>query len=104
MRPIGMHNYFVYITTSNNKSVLYIGVTNNLPHRLWQHEEESKTSRKSFAGRYNCVNLIYYECFGNITDAINREKEIKGWTRKKKETLINTFNPEWRFLNDELEP
>lgn len=103
MKPIGTHNYFVYITTNKNKTVLYTGVTNNLYQRLWEHEEESKTTKRTFAVKYNCFNLVYYEHFDYIEHAIDREKEIKGWTRKKKESLINLFNPLWRFLNDELE-
>ncbi len=59
MKPIGTHNYFVYITTNKNKTVLYTGVTNDLPYRLEQHEEEAKAGKRSFAGRYNCYYLIY---------------------------------------------
>ncbi|UBM62174.1 GIY-YIG nuclease family protein [Candidatus Sulfidibacterium hydrothermale] len=103
MKPIGTHNYFVYITTNQNKTVLYTGVTNNLPYRLEQHEENAKTTKTSFAGKYNCYHLIYYERFEYIQHAIDREKEIKGWVRRKKEKLINEFNPEWKFLNDEIE-
>ena len=103
MKPIGTHNYFVYITTNKNKTTLYTGVTNHLPHRLWQHKESAKKTKMTYAGKYNCYNLIYYEHFDYIQDAIDREKEIKGWTRKKKEALINSFNPNWRFLNNELE-
>ncbi len=103
MKPIGMHNYFVYITTNKRKTTLYTGVTNNLPYRLWQHEEDSKARKKTFAGRYNCYHLIYFEHFDFIQDAIAREKVIKGWTRKKKEALINKLNPEWRFLNNEID-
>jgi putative endonuclease len=103
MKPIGTHNYFVYITTNKNRTVLYTGVTNNLPYRLEQHEEDAKTIKKSFAGKYNCYHLIYYEHFNYIQHAIDREKEIKGWVRRKKEKLINKFNPEWKFLNDAIE-
>jgi len=103
MKPIGTHNYFVYITTNKIKTTLYTGVTNNLPYRLWQHREESKTAKKTFAGKYNCYNLIYYEHFDYIEHAIDREKEIKGWTRKKKEVLINSVNPFWKFLNNDIE-
>jgi putative endonuclease len=103
MKPIGTHNYFVYITTNKNKTTLYIGVTNNLSYRLEQHEQDAKTDKKSFAGKYNCYHLIYYERFQYIVHAIDREKELKGWTRKKKENLIHSINPDWQFLNDELE-
>ena len=101
MKIAGNHNYYIYITTNKNKTVLYTGVTGNLPGRLWQHEQNAIPFRHSaFAGRFNAYFLIYYEHFGQITTAIAREKEIKGWRRSKKEMLINTMNPEWRFLNE----
>jgi len=95
------HNYFVYILTNPTKTVLYIGITNDLQTRLQQHFNE-RGRQKTFAGRYFCFNLIYYERHQYVNNAITREKEIKKWRREKKETLINDFNPEWRFLNDEV--
>jgi len=103
MKPLGTHNYFIYITTNKNKTTLYIGVTNNLPYRLEQHEQDAKTDKNSFAGKYNCYHLIYYERFQYIGHAIDREKELEGWTRERKDNLIHSFNPDWQFLNDELE-
>ncbi len=103
MKPIGTHNYFVYITTNYNRTVLYTGVTNDLSVRLLQHKHDSITSKSTFAGKYNCYNLVYYEHFDYIEDAIDREKEIKGWLRVKKERLIATSNPNWKFLNEGLE-
>ncbi len=103
MKTIGNHNYYVYIVTNKNKTVLYTGMTNNLERRLFQHQENSKPFKHpSFAGKYNAYFLLYYEWFGQVTDAIAREKEIKGWRRSKKEALINSLNLGWRFLNDEL--
>ena len=103
MKIPGGHNYFVYITTNKNKTVLYTGITNDLYRRLQQHKENSiPFSHPSFAGRYNSYFLLYYERFQQVEDAIAREKEIKGWRREKKELLINSFNPEWKFLNDEI--
>jgi putative endonuclease len=102
MKPIGTHNYFVYITTNKTKKVLYTGVTNNLKQRLWQHEEDSKTMKNHFTGKYNCFYLIYWERFQYVEHAIKREKQIKGWTRIKKENLISEFNNEWKLLNDEV--
>jgi putative endonuclease len=103
MKPIGTHNYYVYITTNKNKTVLYIGVTNNLKLRLYQHEQNAQPfTHKSFAGKYNVYHLIYFERFEWIEHAIAREKELKGWRRSKKEDLINTLNPEWNFLNDTI--
>ena len=94
------HNYFVYILTNKNKTTLYIGVTNDIKNRLYYHQNNN--DRQAFTKKYNCFHLIYYEMFGNVNDAIAREKELKGWSRKKKEELINGFNKEWRFLNEEI--
>ncbi len=103
MKIPGGHNYYVYIVTNKNKTVLYTGVTNDLYRRIEQHKENSIPFRHpSFAGRYNAYFLLYYEHFQHIDAAIAREKEIKRWRRSKKEALINSFNPEWRFLNEEL--
>ena len=88
--------YFVYILTNKNKTVLYVGVTNNLEKRLHEH---INGIFKGFTSRYNCHYLIYYEEFENIKLAIAREKYIKDWSRKKKEALINSANPDWQFLN-----
>ena len=90
--------YFVYIVTNPTKTVLYIGVTNNLTSRLAEHWS-NKGSSGTFAGKYYCYNLIYYEQFQYINDAIDRETEIKKWSRSKKENLIKTKNPHWNFLN-----
>ncbi len=95
------HNYFVYIITNPKKSVLYTGVTNDLANRLHQHFA-NKGNKSTFAGRYFCFNLLYFEHFQQIAHAIEREKEIKGWTRVKKEKLISDFNPQWRFLNSDV--
>jgi len=103
VKPIGTHNYFVYIVTNRHRRVLYTGVTNDLVRRLQEHEEESYKGKRSYAGKYNCYHLVYYEHFDFIEHAIDREKQIKGWLRIKKEKLINDFNPKWEFLNDTLE-
>ena len=96
------HNYFVYILTNPKKTTLYIGVTNDLRQRLFEHLNNIKNNHKSFTGRYTCYKLIYFELFNNINDAIDREKQLKRWSRKKKEWLISSKNPEWKFLNDEV--
>ena len=92
------HLYFVYIVTNHEKTVLYIGVTNNLESRLGEHYF-NKGNPKTFAGKFYCYNLIYFEEFQYVNDAITREKELKGWNRAKKEILIKTKNPDWIFLN-----
>ncbi|CAN5461844.1 GIY-YIG nuclease family protein [soil metagenome] len=93
------YNFYVYITTNPGKSVLYVGVTNNLSKRIAEHAE-NKGNKNTFAGKYYCYNLIYYEHFTHISTAIAREKEIKSWRREKKIQLIESENPEWNFLND----
>jgi len=93
------HNYFVYIVTNLNKTVLYIGVTNDLQRRIYEHEN---SLLPEFTQKYNCQFLVYYEHFQNIDDAISREKELKKWRREKKENLINDFNADWKFLNTEI--
>ena len=95
------HNYFVYILTNKNRTVLYTGVTNNLVTRLTQHRE-NKDNTFSFTHRYNCFYLIHFEKYVFIDLAIQREKEIKGWLRRKKIELIEGDNPEWKFLNEEI--
>ncbi len=90
--------FYVYIITNPAKSVLYIGFTENLERRLLEHIENTGTN-KSFAGKYHCTNLIYYEVFQYVTEAIAREKQLKRWSRKKKEWLINQTNPNWDSLN-----
>ena len=101
IKPKGTHNYYVYILTNISKTVLYIGVTNNLKDRLYFHKNPLPFS-KAFTTKYKCFYLIYYEHFFEIDDAIKREKEIKGWSRSKKEHLIEEFNPTWKFLNDTI--
>jgi len=103
MKPLGTHNYFVYILTNKTKTVLYIGVTNELKNRLYWHKEDALNRKTHFTGKYNVYYLIYWERFQFIDQAIKREKQLKAWSRAKKEKLIFEFNPEWIFLNDEIE-
>ena len=96
------YRHIVYITTNANKTTLYIGVTNNIQRRLSQHYADSQGMKISFAGRYNCYYLVYYEPFEQVKEAILREKQIKKWNRFKKERLITSTNPNWDFLNNEI--
>ena len=96
------YNFYVYITTNPEKTVLYVGVTNDLNRRMFEHKE-NKGNPKTFAGKYYCYNLVYFEHFSHINYAIAREKEIKKWRREKKNVLISSFNPDWKFLNQEIE-
>ena len=90
----------IYIITNKNHTTLYVGVTSSLYHRIIQHKE--KKYPKSFSARYNLNELVYYEVFHSIVEAIAREKQIKGGSRADKEKLINTLNPEWKDLFDEV--
>jgi len=95
------YNFYIYITTNPDRSVLYVGVTNDLRVRMYQHYE-NKGNGSSFAGKYYCYNLVYHEHFTHIEQAIAREKEIKKWRREKKIALIESTNPNWNFLNEEI--
>ena len=88
--------YYVYILTNWNNKVLYAGVTNNLERRLYEHRNELADG---FTKRYHIHKLVYYDTTTDVTAAIAREKQIKGWTRQKKNSLIETMNPEWRDLS-----
>jgi len=93
--------YYVYITTNVSKTTLYTGITNNLAIRLKAHYD-TKGNKNTFAGRYYCFYLIHSEIFTDINEALAREKEIKRWRREKKMNLIESNNPEWKFLNDNI--
>ena len=101
MKTKGSHNYYVYILTNINKTVLYTGVTNNLKERLHFHANPLPFS-KAFTAKYKCFYLIYYEHYFEIEVAVKREKQIKGWSRLKKNNMIASINPEWNFLNDSV--
>ena len=90
-----MNQYYVYIL-SNKSRTLYAGVTNNLNRRIYEHKHKLING---FTKKYNLTNLVYYETFNDINDAIRREKQIKGWLRKKKLNLIESVNPEWEDLS-----
>ncbi len=92
-------NYYVYILASKTNSVLYIGVTNDLKRRIYEHKSKLN---KGFTFKYNVDRLVYYEHFVSINDAIKREKRMKKWNRKWKNDLITEFNPEWKDLYDTL--
>jgi putative endonuclease len=88
---------YVYIATNRSRT-LYIGVTNNLERRMWEHRQ--KVGSK-FAAKYNITQLVYYETFDDIRDAIAREKVLKGWRRDKKIDLIEDDNPLWEDLSED---
>lgn len=91
--------YFVYILTNKANKVLYTGMTDNLPRRLLEHQFKV---RKCFTNFYNVDKIVYFEEVNSLNEAINREKLIKGWLRKKKIDLINSINQEWIDLSLEI--
>lgn len=93
-----MNEYYVYIVTNKSKT-LYTGVTNNLIRRIYEHKNKLIDG---FTKKYNITILVYFESYENINDAIAREKQIKGWVRKKKIELVESTNKNWSDLSDGL--
>ncbi|MBA2430793.1 MAG: GIY-YIG nuclease family protein [Chthoniobacterales bacterium] len=93
------YDFWVYILTNKNKTVLYIGMTNSLSRRLFQHQSGET---EGFAANYQCRRLIYYEHYRNVHDAIARETQLKKWRRSKKVALIEQLNPRWEDLGRQL--
>ena len=91
--------YYIYILTNKTNKVLYIGVTSNLIGRIYQHKNKFV---KGFTQKYNATELVYYEIYRDIRDALQREKQLKGGSRKKKILLIEGMNPEWKDLYEGL--
>ena len=89
-----VHRYYVYMLTSSSRRALYTGITNNLPVRVCQHRE----ALEGFTAHYKVWRLVHYEIFVDVRNAIDREKEIKGWTREKKNHLVSETNAHWRDL------
>ena len=94
-----MKEYYIYIVTNFDRTVLYIGVTNDLIRRVYEHKHYLFDN--SFTDKYNCGICIYYEKYNDINQAIERETQLKKWSRKKKENLIISKNPGWvGLVND----
>ena len=87
--------YYVYILSNWNNKVLYVGFTNNLKRRIYEHKNKTIDG---FTSRYNVNKLVYYEEYSDVKQAIIREKRLKSWTREKKNALIKSKNPEWNDL------
>ena len=88
--------YYVYLLTNWNDKVMYVGVTNNLERRIYEHKNKLI---KGFTEKYNVNKLVYFEETQDVTAAIEREKKIKKWRRKKKNQLVNLMNPKWDDLS-----
>ena len=89
--------YFVYILSNWDDSVLYIGVTGNLPRRLYEHRNGLV---EGFTKKYSIHKLVYYENTNDVYSAISREKQLKKWRREKKNQLIEKINPKWADLSE----
>ncbi|MEE6207532.1 MAG: GIY-YIG nuclease family protein [Alphaproteobacteria bacterium] len=94
-----MKNMYVYIMTNHKQGTLYVGVTNDLIRRVYEHK---KKLIKGFTSRYNIDKLVYYEVYDDETTAISREKQLKKSYRKTKEQLINSMNPQWKDLYNDI--
>ena len=93
-------NYYVYILANATNVAIYTGVTNNLLRRVYEHK--NNLAPDSFTSRYNIHKLVYYEQTSDVRSAIEREKQIKSWSRAKKNKLVNSSNHEWKDLYFEL--
>ena len=90
---------YVYIITNKIDSTLYIGVTNDLVRRIYEHKNKVI---QGFSARYNLCKLVYYEIYDDEISAISREKQLKHYTRENKNKLISDFNPSWKDLYDNV--
>ena len=93
-------NYYVYILTNTHKNVIYTGVTNDLLKRVYEHKNH--LDKGSFTAKYNVERLVYFEVISDVTAAIEREKQIKGWNRKRKEKLVESKNPNWEDIYEKI--
>ena len=91
--------YYIYILTNWNDKVMYIGVTNNLKRRVYEHKNEVIDG---FTKKYHVHKLVYYETTTDVKAALEREKQLKGWRREKKNSLVTDMNPNWEDLYDEI--
>ena len=91
--------YYVYILTNWDNKVMYIGVTNNLERRLYEHKNKLV---KGFTQKYNVHKLVHFEMTNDVMSAIEREKQLKGWSRAKKNALVEIDNPTWRDLSEDF--
>jgi putative endonuclease len=92
--------YFTYIMASRSRT-LYTGMTGNLVQRIFEHKQKK---HDGFSAKYNCNRLVWFDRFSAVSEAIQREKELKGWTRAKKITLIQSANPTWEDLSGPWHP
>ena len=92
--------YYVYILATESNKTIYTGVTNDLRRRVYEHK--NSMDKTSFTSRYHVTKLVYFESTGDVYSAIEREKQIKGWSRKHKNKLIESKNPHWKELYNSI--
>ena len=90
-----MNDYYVYILTNRYNNVMYIGITNNIQRRVYEHKSGAV---EGFTKKYSVHKLVYVESCHDVYEAIKREKQLKGWTRKRKNELVVSVNPEWKEI------
>ena len=95
-------NYYVYILTNVTGTTMYIGITKDLVRRMYEHK--NKLDPGSFTAKYDIHKLVYYECTCDVRAAIEREKQLKGWNRARKNKLVETKNPRWEDLYESILP
>ena len=96
---MGDKSYYVYLLTNWNNKVMYVGVTNDLERRIYEHKEKVV---KGFSEKYNITKLVYFEQTPEVIEALTREKEIKKWRREKKNKLVVITNPSWCELSEDF--
>ena len=92
--------YYVYILANNTRTTIYTGMTNDLIRRVYEHKQHADPN--SFTAKYDVTRLVYFDSTPDVRSAIEREKQIKGWNRRRKNTLISEMNPTWKDLYDSL--
>ena len=95
-------NYYVYILSNKTNTTVYIGITNDLVRRMYEHRQN--LSPNSFTAKYDVHKLVYYEHTTDSRVAIEREKQLKGWNRARKNALVNSVNPTWQDLYESILP
>ena len=95
-------NYYVYILSNVTNTTIYVGITNDLVRRMYEHRH--KLDSGSFTAKYDIGKLVYYEYTCDVRSAIEREKQIKGWNRARKNKLVESRNPRWEDLYDSILP
>ena len=93
-------NYYVYILTNAHKNLIYVGVTNDLIRRVYEHKHHLDAD--SYTAKYNIDQLVYFETTSDVYSAISREKQLKGWNRARKNKLVEMKNPGWADIYESL--